>query len=431
MSGESHGIKYLLIALSVVGFLIPAFHVPLSEALGVDPQAILIGGFSIGAGLFALTAWLEFHSIHVKIERSRRSLEWSVRNRRDFINEGDANSALKKIAGRFARAAIVNNVYIPFASRPNIYFALCDKERIGNINRFLAREGAQKYTEVVSRDAYLEVRDSYRQLIADPRGKFDLRVTNRIFPVLNFIIFEYANSQAEVLFGWGGYANLNTAKVYSTTEPDVVNMFQEIFSTLTDVSGIVGSSPSVIGRLEVYLGYWIDVSRVPDDAGGLKFANAALLEFHMDHARKTSGEEARLAVKGLAFDLEDQRSPGRVLREFSSTSCEMRGSRVYVSHRSSDPGCGGIETESFGQSMYEFGRLAATGRMYGTIFAPNPLINSEERAISTICVKLPASLAKNIAEIWSDGAPATDLAALRTLIAPEIEKLVRETATKK
>jgi hypothetical protein len=332
-------IKYVLISLSLIGFVAPALlDVVIESPSKIDVEAFRYLGAAFGFGMFALTAWLEFHAIHKEFDSTRASLEASIRSRRDFVNEGDAQSAMKKIKERFEKAINISNLYMPYADRPNIYYQLCDDQRIRNINAFVARADVHRYTEIVGRDAYLNVSEIYESKIVDFKQKFDLRVTSRVFPCMNFIIFEYPDSEREVMFGWGGYANLTTSVVYSTTEPDVVSMFQEIFSTLSGVSGYPLSDDSYIGTLRTCLGYWVDIAVMTDSrTGARRYTNAAILSFYMDSSRKFEDGESRLAVRGLAFEVTRTGQLGNPVREFSSTSCELRDQKVYVSHRSSDP----------------------------------------------------------------------------------------------
>jgi hypothetical protein len=424
-------IRYILISLSIIGFVAPAILELFLQAPNpsVDIEALRYLGLAVGFGMFVAAAWLEFHTIHNEFDKTKKSLEESIRSRRDFVNEGDAAAAMKKIKERFSRAIQISNVYMPYADRPNIYYHLTDDSRVANINQFLRRPGVQRYTEIISRDAYLERSEEYKAKIVDPFRRFDMRVTNRVFPSLNFIIFEYADPECEVLFGWGGYANQSTSKVYSTTEPDVVHMFQDIFATLSGVASIASSGDSLIGQLKTYLGYWVDVAITVDPkTNATQFTNAAVLLFYMDTERKTAEGESRLAVKGLAFGITDEGKLGELIREFSSTSCELRDKQIFVSHRSSDPRSGGCEKDSLGHSMYNFAQLSSTGYMYGTVFAPHPIINTNQNAISITARKLDPPVAAKIELLWGPEVQLPDLEGLRALVAPEAERLMRSLA---
>lgn len=206
-------------------------------------------------------------------------------------------------------------------------------------------------------------------------------------------------------------------------------MFQEIFATLTGVASIVTSGDSLIVQLKTYLGYWVDVAITVDpDTGKTRFTNAAVLLFYMDSDRKTAEGESRLAVKGLAFGITDDGKVGELIREFSSTSCELRDKQIFVSHRSSDPRSGGCENDALGHSMYNFAQLSSTGYMYGTVFAPHPIINTNLNAISITAQKVAPPIAASIKPLWGPEVQLPDLDGLRSLVAPEVERLMRSLA---
>lgn len=425
--GPKNSLKITSIFISVAAFIASPF-VELAfrgnVKFGEGAQSVSI---AVGIAFFVLASWLELFSIKNEIDRSREAIEAIFKNRLDCVDEGDVDTALSKLGDRFRRATRISNVYVPHADRPNAFHHLLSESRVARINSFLSASKDNAYSEIVSRDVYLKVGKEYEKKIKD-NGKYELMATNISFPTVNFIIFNYVES-SEVLFGWGGYINMRSARVYSTTDPQVVQMFSEIYSTLAGVSGNVRLPGTVVYRLTSYSGYWLDVGFRKVGARGagaekLEPVNVAILHFYMDEGRRHKRGEARLAVRGLAFGLREG-VIGEVVREFSSTSCELDDTMIYASHRSASPGAPGAQDEWFGQSRFNFSSYERTAVMKGTIFSPEQIIDANATAIETISIKMSEELRLMVEKLWPLQGAAINFKALKTLLTPHFGALLR------
>ncbi|MBA4763586.1 hypothetical protein [Sphingomonas sp.] len=402
-------IAFILYGLSVFGLLYSAF--PTAETV---PLAVAIG-------LFVMATTIQLIDIQQKTDIANKSyltelfavqnsIERTVRSSQSFYDEGNSLTAQDEVKSRCSRAIAIKNMFVPFPSATDSPYPLLSENRISSFEAFFSSPRSQVLTEILPAQIYFsKVGKDYNTRMTELVYEYNKKAGSGWFsskeyqalvlpaplPIINFVIFYYENSSKEVFFGWGGFGGNAPTKVYSSTNSDAVQMFEDYYSTLSRVAGRVSDRNSLASRLDLYLGYWLDVAIQVDNRSGTRnLSNAAVLKFVLD----SSG---RLAVRGVSFDIINGALTGDLHAVFRSTSCEIKNSKVFVSHDTLKD-FDDLESRSSGKTTYDFKFYHTVQYFRGTITSFRRA-STEGRFLETVGTKiLNEKLIDAIDNKWGD-----------------------------
>lgn len=355
------------------------------------------------------------------ISNSVSELRRALANRGDFTYAGTSTEAGEQISRRFLEAKRIYNMHVPFGTE--MWRPLNDQKRISAISEFLKIPG-NIFEEIVGREAYLEFGLGYLSQLSQvsDQSKFSVKVTDQVFPFLNFTVLEFVSENGEVdhevWFGWGGYAKSRETGVYYTRSGPACDMFRAMFNSVEEISSVPDRDDSLIAKLISYRGFWVDVA-VRDGAVN----ECALLKFGFDAEDKKRRKESRLCVHGIAFVLSPEGKPGEMTRRFRSLACEIRGEEVHVTHHAELLEAGQAVDSSFGYSVYRFSSLSIEGYMFGEVSSPN--YQKAPFYIKVRGKKLNKALQSELERIWALDAVGypVDHAKARKLIGKDVAEL--------
>jgi hypothetical protein len=395
----------LSLALGIAGFVAPLVW-PALETSSLKAALVSASFVAISFGIFMIDNANRVSNSSREMRELHKELAIKLNDKSFFFLEGDVVDVIGKMESRFKRAKYIRNVYVPFSSRRDPPYSLLDTERNANLERFANNPKSRKYTEIVGRDSHLSYGKQYREFILglgeQESKKFEIRVLNRIFPLINFIILSYGEGDSEVLFGWGGYVSSTPEVVFSSREKSAIAMFDQMFSSLLAMSGSSLDVESVIHRLERYKGYWVDIAMASKLGSDVELVNAAILEFYFEGFSSASHREPRLAVRGKAFRVENGEVTSEVVRTFESRSCEMRGDFIYVAHYATSPSDIVGADASHGHSVYDFSSYQLTKTMRAEIMSPLGITGHGGKVIHTHGKKITSAESADISKIWHD-----------------------------
>lgn len=366
-------ITFILFALSVGGLL-----------YSVAPET-LPPQLAVALGLFIVATTLQLMDIQGKTDSAARIyldelantqkyIKKTVRSSQNFYDEGNSLIAQGELDSRFSRAIAVKNVFVPFPSLKDAPYPLDSEVRFRAFRSFFESSRAHSLSEIIPSELFFSKsgQEYYRKMLKlvrecgerdDPATmapkEYSVLILNRTFPVINFIIFYYKDSSKEVFFGWGGFGGNAPTKVYSSTDTNAVQLFEDYHATLARESGRLEDGSSLAARLNRYLGFWVDVAVQIDETGKRKLSNCAVLRFILD----SSG---RLSIRGTSYDIVSGDLKPDLHAVFRSTSCEIKDTKIFVSHDTLKD-LENLESRSSGKTTYDFKFYATLKHFRGTV----------------------------------------------------------------
>lgn len=317
----------------------------------------IVVAFAADRVLFLMRELYEDYVKEVQYERTLSSLgqlETEVKLSSSVQYVGTPDISVKILENEIGAASIVKNTFVNIGGISNPRSSY--NEKIRRIyETALSGEGTRVWKDIVSVNELFDPR--YTSI--SPKGKsakLHIGVLKHNIPIINFTICEYQNqNRTDVYFGWLYSNPSRSIRIYRTSEPKIVSMFNDYFDILWNQKlvddfyldfGKTGRARFVDSDVVDKVGVWFTMAYAPN--GELK--NTALLRIKF--------RDAKARIEGIVSNPDMTE-----IEQISHKDPVQSGERLYF-----DYSIRGINSWREGFCMYEIGRYLGEDTLTGFYF---------------------------------------------------------------
>jgi hypothetical protein len=193
---------------------------------------------------FVITERVNAILVKQEIMDSLNQIKDHINNPKAILLEflGKPEDAINKVIYNTSRARSINNTYVLQinADQKGVlsgYTTEYSDKIVNSVCDFIKRE--KTWIDIISSQGENRIKKLNNRL-NEKKIKHDTYHIYKVpyeFPIINFIIFEYSNTEREVFFGWGLHTQAPLDSVFSSTDERVIGVFERYFHSLSRACG--------------------------------------------------------------------------------------------------------------------------------------------------------------------------------------------------
>ena len=295
----------------------------------VDSNIVLFSGF-------ALTQVVKTYLFQKETMNHNESLEETLNEANSRIEKIGANtstirlienidSAIEEISRQFDGAIEVKDTSI-FYNLPNINGILKNNYTFLNkISKFL--NDGKSIIHIGNAEYWINVKNSseyINNLNRESTFNSQFFLLNSSYPVINFIIFKYKNSNFQynkrIYFGWGRHKKDPNGHVFVSQDTHLIETFEKYFECLIQDSTETNKQKIDDLIVDKIVGHWVNVAFMVDENSQIEYWN------HVEHDIEIIQEREVVTSGVICTD------KGEKVGTLHSTSGKIDGNEVVFSY---------------------------------------------------------------------------------------------------